>query len=127
MPDHLTTLRALVAAGEKFAPEPLSAECVGPSFLRAIITQDDEAVLHEPTVADRVAPEYSRGVLAFAWRAANARPALAALLRVCEAAKVVSDERDRHDGDYSLSIEGRAALDALDAALRDLSPEVEDA
>lgn len=119
MTDHLKTLRELVAAGEKATPTRdatlMRYDHGGGRFYREV---GRDRLL--------IADFYDEANREFYFAAANARPALAALLRVVEAAKATSvacklacDAKGADnavDGWYQAQV-------ALDAALRDLAPE----
>lgn len=154
--DHLKTLCAVVWLGEKATPGAWrpddEADVVAPS--RIVTLPDGEEVKDWPVAscATGMRDEADEDANAdFIAAAANARPALAALLRVVEAAKNVRDIEARIDvleaqqrvaptfttdgvTETALDAEIGAAYSdlvdarcALDAALRDLAPEVEDA
>lgn len=103
MTDHLKTLRDLVAAGEKLRTGyKLHCETTRPGTPLPLPLQSAQMEIIR----------------------LGSSPQMAALLRVVEAAKVVCSFTTFEINETNA---GTDAFDALDAALRDLSPEVEDA
>lgn len=157
MTDHLKTLRELVAAGEKASPAPWwigtradgwpEGSICGRDVLDTAALKSRYEVQDAPRVCNLGG--FNRYIKqdanqTFAVLAANARPALAALLRVVEAASkrlnqldplravIEIAERDGHLKALNPEVLARRLIsefeqqDALRAALRDLAPEAED-